>query len=137
MTIDTVIEEYKQLIKDNKEVFLRECNTNPYEYQGDHMDNVRKFEQVVRWLEELKHYKTKFKNILMYDPEIVEQKLYEKAYTNAITEFSETLKSRLDFASGYPTCGEYDYAYEQSQHDTKRMIDILVKEMESSGNETK
>lgn len=128
MTIDTVIEEYKQLIKDNKEVFLRECNMNPYESHGGYMDNVRKFEQIVKWLEELKSYKTKFKNILMYDPEVVEKKLYEKAYESAITDFSETLKSRLDFTSGYPACGEFDYAYEQSQHDTKRIIDILVKE---------
>lgn len=51
------------------------------------------------WLEELKTFKEKFAEILLYDHELAERKIYEKAYNDAIDDLTEKIV-------GY---GTYDY----------------------------
>ena len=60
-------------------------------------------EQLAEWLEELKLYKSKFKEILLYDHEIAEIKIYHKAID--------------DFAEKIATYGTYD--------DYGNVVDIL------------
>lgn len=60
-------------------------------------------EQLAEWLEELKLYKSKFKEILLYDHEIAEIKIYHKAID--------------DFADKIASYGTYD--------DYGNVIDVL------------
>lgn len=44
------------------------------------------------------------------------------SYNKAIDEFVNTLNIELVYCSGYPNCGEYDYAYEVAFADARRKV---------------
>ena len=81
MTLDEAIEHCLEKAKEEKRKLLKvgdiyACSKCAEEH-----------EQLAKWLEELKLYKSKFKEILLYDHEIAEIKIYHKAiddFRNAI-----------------------------------------------------
>lgn len=63
-------------------------------------EKAEQYQQIVDWLEELKTFKEKFAEILLYDHEIAERKIYEKAYNDAIDDFTKKI-------AGYGTYDDY------------------------------
>lgn len=116
MTLDEAIQHCKEVGRDNRE-------DAKYAIENELHDAVIKtctkcaeeHEQLAEWLEELKLYKSKFKEILLYDHEIAEIKIYHKAID--------------DFAEKISTYGTYD--------DYGNVIDVLeiAEELKKDGAE--
>lgn len=121
MTLDEEIEYYKKLIEENRRNSKLALQENSELYNNynktigiikfqritEKNNNIiekcnqcaKKYEQLVQLLEKLKTFKEEFAEILLYDHELAERKIYEKAYNNAIDDFTKKI-------AGY---GTYDY----------------------------
>lgn len=92
MTIDEAIQHAKDVAREEKYYAQFEkstLRTKCIKCAGEH-------EQLAKWLEELKMYRSKLKDILLYDSEIAEIKIYHKA----IDDFADKI-------STFFTCDDY------------------------------
>lgn len=102
MTLDEVIKQARKVAKESRENIIDSCNLEPFETHcnSEYIKFAEEHEQLANWLEELKTFKEKFAEILLYDHEIAERKIYEKAYNDAIDDFTKKI-------AGYGTYDDY------------------------------
>ena len=59
----------------------------------------------------------------------------EKEIRNkAIDDFHKKIDAELRFCSGYPNCGEYDYAYEIAFYDARNKADDIAEQLKAGDN---
>ena len=97
MTIDEAIKQAREVAKESREEAM---NAFFPPYADECESCAEEHEQLVNWLEELKIFKEKFAEILLYDHELAERKIYEKAYNDAIDDFTKKI-------AGYGTYDDY------------------------------